>query len=181
MSTEAIESKNTQEPEYKPRIYVACLAAYVSGHLHGEWIEPSDTVEGLQKQINQVLKSSPVEDAEEWAIHDYDGFQNLGEYPGLENIVKVGAAYSEHGQEMVDDFFENHGVDYALDTLENIEDEYHGQWDSFSEFAYQLAEDTIPELNDDSILSRYFNYDAFADDLEFDYHMGSNGHVWGKY
>lgn len=180
MSAELIESKNTQEAEYKPSIYIACLAAYNSGHLHGKWVEPADTVEGLQEQINQVLKSSPVEDAEEWAIHDYDNFYNLGEYPNLEDVVKLAAAYKEHGQDMVDDWMEYH-CESGLEHLESIEDDYHGQWDSFKDFAYQLAEDTIPELNDDNILSRYFDYDSFANDLEHDYHMGGNGHIWGMY
>ena len=59
------------------QIYVACLAAYNSGVLHGEWITPAKDVEELQAQINKVIKSTPAPDAEEWAIHDYNDFPNL--------------------------------------------------------------------------------------------------------
>lgn len=52
-----------------PRIYVACLAAYNSGRLHGAWIDASQDVDDIWNELKQVLASSPVPDAEEWAIH----------------------------------------------------------------------------------------------------------------
>lgn len=51
-----------------PEIYVACLASYNSGILHGEWIEVTDE-ETVRKEIRKILAASPVEDAEEYAIH----------------------------------------------------------------------------------------------------------------
>ena len=59
------------------KVYIACLAAYNSGTLHGEWIEPSSDVEELSEQIKAILKKSPAPDAEEWAFHDYDDFPNI--------------------------------------------------------------------------------------------------------
>lgn len=40
----------------KPRIYVACLAAYNSGHLHGEWINADQDEEDIFADINDVLR-----------------------------------------------------------------------------------------------------------------------------
>lgn len=40
------------------RIYVACLASYNSGKLHGTWIDVVD-VEAMQEEIHAVLASSP--------------------------------------------------------------------------------------------------------------------------
>ena len=48
-----------------PQIYVACLAAYNSGHLHGKWITPKTDKEELEEQFEEVIKTSPVADAEE--------------------------------------------------------------------------------------------------------------------
>ena len=30
---------NSLKTKFEPRIYVACLAAYNNGHLHGAWID----------------------------------------------------------------------------------------------------------------------------------------------
>ena len=51
-----------------PRIYVACLAAYNSGCLHGRWIEAT-TPDEIWEQVRAMLADSPEPDAEEWAIH----------------------------------------------------------------------------------------------------------------
>jgi antirestriction protein len=53
------------------RIYVACLAAYNSGYLHGVWIDATADIDDIQDQINSMLESSPIEDAEEYAIHEF--------------------------------------------------------------------------------------------------------------
>jgi len=150
------------------QIYVACLAAYNSGYLHGEWITPKADKEELQEQINKVLKSSPIKEAEEWAIHDYNDFPNLGEYPGIENIIKVQEAIDEHGADVVSAFLEN----WSIEDLNHVGDAYYGKYDNFTEFAEQLAHDTIEGLNDDSTLARYFNYEAWECDLSLDYHEG---------
>ena len=68
-------------------IYVACLAAYNNGKLHGCWIDATQELDDIQDQINSMLASSPEEDAEEYAIHDYEGFGSyrLGEYEGIDS------------------------------------------------------------------------------------------------
>ena len=52
----------------RPRIYVACLAAYNSGCLHGRWIDAT-TPDEIWEQVRAMLADSPEPDAEEWAIH----------------------------------------------------------------------------------------------------------------
>ena len=56
------------------RIYEADLAAYNNGKLHGVWINVSDDLDGIHEQINAMLAESPEGFAEEYAIHDYEGF-----------------------------------------------------------------------------------------------------------
>ena len=56
------------------RIYVADQAAYNAGHLHGVWIDATLELDDIQGQVDAMLAASPVEDAEEYAIHDFEGF-----------------------------------------------------------------------------------------------------------
>lgn len=53
------------------RIYVADLAAYNSVKLHGVWIDACADLDSIKEQVESLLESSPVEMAEEYAIHDY--------------------------------------------------------------------------------------------------------------
>lgn len=50
------------------RIYVADLAAYNNGKLHGVWINACDDLDDIQDQINKMLSESPEEFAEELRI-----------------------------------------------------------------------------------------------------------------
>ena len=52
----------------RPRIYVACLAAYNNGRLHGAWIDAT-TPDEIRTEVRAMLAASPEPDAEEWAIH----------------------------------------------------------------------------------------------------------------
>lgn len=152
------------------KIYVACLAAYNNGILHGEWIDASSDVEELQEGVDKVLKSSPMPDAEEYAIHDYDEFPNLGEYPGLEGIARTtevieGSDLSEDATRAV--------IDYAddLDQAESILSDNHGVWDSFQDYADEWADEQMAcyQGKENDWLKRYFDYEKHANEIEGDY------------
>lgn len=82
-----------------PRIYVACLAAYNNGYLHGEWIDADQDEEAIFVEIHAMLLRSPVPSAEEYAIHDYEGFHGveLKEYSAISTVVRIAAFLAEHG------------------------------------------------------------------------------------
>ena len=151
----------------EPKIYVACLASYNSGYLHGEWITPKKDKEELQEQINDILKSSPIKNAEEWAIHDYDDFPNLGEYPQLDDIIKIQEAITEHGKYVVNAFLEH----WSIEDLDHIEEAYYGEYKNFSEFADQLADEIILIDCPDNV-KPYFDYEKWERGLSYDYHEG---------
>ena len=168
--TQAIVEGNKGQEIDKPSIYVACLAAYNSGYLHGSWIVPSTDKEELQEQINKVIKSSPVSDAEEWAVHDYNNFPNLGEYPALNSIVDVQEAMEAFEPSIVHGYIENihhSNVDFSS-LVGDIEEAFIGTYDSFREYADDTAEDTML-LDCPDHIRNYFDYDAFARDLEYDH------------
>ena len=83
-----------------PRIYAACLAAYNNGHLHGRWIDATQDPEAIQAEISEMLGKSPIPLTEEWAIHDYEGFEGatLHEYSGIEKVAAMAAFIVERGK-----------------------------------------------------------------------------------
>ncbi|KCZ89741.1 antirestriction protein ArdA [Hyphomonas jannaschiana] len=144
------------------RIYVACLAAYNNGILHGAWIDAQQGVEAINADIQKMLRASPIEGAEEYAVHDYEGFEglSLSEYEGIQQIVDKAEFIAEHGTlgaELANYFGDLESAQTAL------EDHYAGEFHSVSEFAEQITEETteIPES-----LRFYIDYERMARDLE---------------
>ncbi|MGF6599815.1 antirestriction protein [Paraburkholderia sp. GAS448] len=155
------------------RIYVACLASYNSGILHGEWIDTEGKdADDIQDEVNAMLRASPcpnvvvtcphcdgdreicdpatsemrasptckgtgqVPSAEEWAIHDHEGFGGLlGEYDSFERVAQLDAALEEHGEAFLA-FLSAFGSDADIDRFG---DAYRGEYDSERAFAEEWA------------------------------------------
>lgn len=72
------------------RIYVACLAAYNSGRLHGVWIDCfGKGAEEIKAEVGAMLKASPEPGAEDWAIHDYESPVPIGEYTSFDDVALI--------------------------------------------------------------------------------------------
>lgn len=157
------------------RVYIACLAAYNNGRLHGEWVDLDGLdADDLQEKINAVLASSPIPNAEEWAFHAYEGLPTtLGENPSLELVCKLAELLEEHG-EAFGVWFENGTCD-GMDPDE-LEDSflevYAGEHDSPADFAENLLEDLGELRGCPETLRRYFDYAAYGRDLVL------GGDVW---
>jgi len=145
-----------------PAIYVACLAAYNSGYLHGKWIDATQGKDAIWEEINAVLESSPIEDAEEYAIHDYEGFpkSSIGEYTSIDTVVELAEFMDEHGDlgEMVLDHFCG-DIEDAEKAIEN----YAGEYQSLADFAEEISDGcyNIPEA-----LQYYIDWQSMGRDME---------------
>lgn len=146
-----------------PRIYVACLAAYNNGILHGAWIEADRDAWAIWADVRDMLARSPIEGAEEHAIHDYEGFGpvRIEEYTGIEQVAAIAAFIAEHG-ELGAALLEHFGNDLG-EAREAMEDRYYGCHDSLADYMQEVTEETtaIPES-----LRAYIDYDAMAHDAE---------------
>ena len=159
-------TQSQQNPEQaestEPRIYVACLAAYNNGHLHGVWSDAAQDVEDIQSDIVAMLAASPIPLAEEWAIHDFEGFEGaeIGEYTSIETVVKIAGFVSEHG-ELGGKLLAHFGGD--LEDAQSAFENYAGQHKSLADFAQELTEETteVPQS-----LVYYIDYVAMARDME---------------
>lgn len=153
----------TSTPEARrPRIYVACLAAYNNAILHGRWIEAT-TPEDIQNQVRDMLAASPEPSAEEWAIHDHEGFQgcDLSEYASFESVCDLADFIEEHG-ELGAKIYEYFGGD--LSDARAAFDDYAGEYASKAEFAEQLFEETGAEIPTN--LQYYIDWKSLARDME---------------
>lgn len=136
-----------------PRIYVASLSDYNNGILHGSWIDADQNADMIQEEIDEMLASSPTakkygEPAEEWAIHDYEGFPSLHDYESLELVAAYGQAIEEHGEAMCAFLTIYEGDSGNL--VSSFRDRYYGEFNSHEEFVDNyLAEtgmwDEVPE------------------------------------
>src|ERR1039458_3263956 len=86
-----VEIRPEQEPRLAPRIYAASLSDYNSGRLDGEWIDADQEADELAADVQAMHDASPTPGAEEWAVHDYEGFVpvRLSEYETLATISRV--------------------------------------------------------------------------------------------
>ncbi len=161
-----------------PRVYIACLASYNAGILHGKWTDAIDA-DAVNEAIADVIKTSTRPDAEEWAIHDYEGFGNLsttlGENPYIDALCAVGEWLNDYDDKaVVEAYLEDFGT--GIDTIYEVkdakadfEDRYQGSWNCFTDFATEMFHECYPEVPD--YLQNYIDYDAFARDLSYDYHV----------
>ena len=147
----------------EPKIYVACLAAYNSGRLHGAWIRANQDENAIRAEIAVMLSRSPIVVAEEYAIHDFEGFEGatVGEYTSVGAVAAMASFIVEHGElggAVLAHFGGN--LDEAREALES---RYLGQYQSLADYAEQTVWSSIviPES-----LQYYIDWDAMARDWE---------------
>lgn len=146
-----------------PRIYVACLASYNAGILHGRWIDVTDPDE-IRAGVAAMLAASPEPFSEEWAIHDYEGFEGaeISEYAGFDHVCELADFIEERGK-LGAKLIEHFGG--RLDEARAAFEDYAGEYKNLEDFACEFTEQTgvkIPES-----LANYIDYAAMGRDLEY--------------
>lgn len=181
----------TTTPDIK--IYVASLSDYNSGILHGVHVDLVETtdIDEVWEKVNTMLAASPATKryggvAEEWAIHDHEGFggYSISEYASIATLVKVAGLIAEHGEAFT--AFLANGNDADDDIEERFTDAYAGTWDSEKAYVEGLVDDcgfkglTSAQIDE---LSGYLDWDAITRDLMQDYWSadGSDGTMIFRY
>ncbi len=144
-----------------PKIYVACLAAYNEGKLHGKWINADQDADCIYEEIREMLSESPVPNAEEWAIHDVEDFYgcHIEEYADIDFVAELAAFISEHGK--VGAVLLQY-LNFEIEEAKVWMDErYCGIHDSEEDFAEETMEEiySIPDY-----LQNYIDYKRVAHD-----------------
>ena len=156
-----------------PRIYVASLGDYNEGRLHGVWIEAAIGDDELYRRVRTMLAGSPMPGAEEWAIHDFEGFCGIDvrEHESLPAVGRLARGIVTHGAAFAA-FVRLVGAEYVTDDAD-FEDAYLGWFESMVDFARHTADDLGLEDQLDRLtgaLRPYVavDYDLFARDLGHD-------------
>ena len=114
--------------------------------------------------MNAVPMLKDQVSAEEWAIHDYEGFEGfrIEEYDSFEHVAEIAALIEEHGPAYA--AYASHvGEDYA--TSGGFEEAYNGEHDSEEAVAEQLIDDLYNLDDMMGSLASYFDYEKYARDL----------------
>lgn len=156
------------------RIYVASLSDYNAGILHGVWIDcEGKSADDIMDEVRAMLKASPAarkygEIAEEWAIHDHEGFGSLiGEYTGFDTVAELVEAYEELGDDdlwpLYLEWLDHYG-DSEFNAVEAFWEAYSGTYRTVGDWAAELNEGCfdIPKA-----LENYIDWDAMGRDAEF--------------
>lgn len=176
------------------RIYVASLSDYNNAILHGVWLDLEDYSDSddLQEAITAMLASSPFGNsdfakkhgllAEEYAIHDYEGFPQgtISEHSGLSSVWELWERYEQaENDDNLEAFLAYEQLfdgDYS-----DFEDRYRGYYDSEEAFAEELLEETGELSSIPENLRYYFDYEAYARDLFCCDFTMQDGYVFWNY
>lgn len=153
-----------------PRIYVASLADYNAGRLHGRWIDATLSPDAIRDEVRAMLQESEEELAEEWAIHDYENFSpvRLSEWETFEDVSEMARNIVEYGQlyaEVLAYFGDRGGL---AESRKALEENYRGAFSSVGRYAESFVEevyaDVLSKLPD--FIRREIDYDAIGRDME---------------
>lgn len=114
-----------------------------------------------------------VPSAEEWAIHDFEGLPStFGEYCGLQAVADYVALCDEFSHIDSDDMAAIVADFGTVDAArEALGDNFVGIYPAFKDYAEEAADEMLAGHGGlPDIMSRYFDYDAWARDLRHDMH-----------
>lgn len=153
-----------------PRAYVACLASYNASMLHGAWID-LDGTEDIEDAIENIMMTSPIRDAEEWALHDHENCGRLSEMTELSELMSIADAYEECERRNIDwdaflAFCDHVGEDPTEGQITKFEDSFAGSDTSLETWCERFLDDNGLLENLCEHLRLYFNFQAYARDME---------------
>lgn len=163
-----------------PRVFVTCLAAYNSGHLHGKWYDVTSEPDDLRQAIQEVLATSPEPGAEEWFYTDWSGIPETiaGEYADVEDLCQWAHEVEDAEQRGLDtaafwEYVDDQGQPEVEGIAERAADDYIGHYDSLADFAEEFVEerDGIPDARPIEMrgtvvdVLQHIDYEAIGRDL----------------
>ena len=161
----------------EPRIWPGCLNCYNSGRLVGHWFGVTEVAD---VDLAAVHRGSGVDwrraGCEEIWCLDIDDLPVHREM-GLIEAAQWGERFTEAGESWPalcawvasGDYIAEGDTD--LPVLGEFEDRFCGQWPSFRDYAFDLADQIglLHGLDPESAAVRYFGWDSWIRDLSADY------------
>ena len=168
-----MKNESEQGDSDHPRIYVSTYAKYNDGSLEGEWVDLTDfdTYEDFVDYCSELHKD---ENDPEFMVQDFENFPKKWYHesglPSEDEFNKINEYYlmsdiEKSAYEAFIDCTDNEDID-------DFHEAYQGQFESASDFAYDLVDSLGWDGIGSNAIDMYFDYDAFGRDLMFDYHIG---------
>lgn len=166
----------------EPRCFLSCLQCYNEGRLIGDWYAATEAAEVTTSQLHGrpipentheelwCLDIDNIPMDREMSPHEagqwgevYEELDSPEQWPALCAWVRSGSYVAQ--------------CDTDLPCVGDFQERYAGQWPSFRDYAFQLAEDIdlFDGLDEDSVVVRYFDWDSWIRDLAMDYSVESDG------
>ena len=156
-----------------PRVWIGCLACYNEGRLIGDWFDAATADEVATYDIHGA--HSRADSHNELWVFGHENIPASGELDLL-TAAEWGRVYEEVDPEQwpalcawveSGDYVAEGTGD--LPSVSDFEECYRGHWDTFAEYAENLADaigllDDVPEK-----IALYFDWSAWTRDIEFDY------------
>lgn len=152
------------------KIYLNTWGAYNEGCIGYGWMTPDEA--------RNFIEEDPERDGGEWFIADIDNYLGVEfgslDYANVEEIIDTIEALEELEDYELDEVIALMEYKGTKDAQEAIDDR-----DSYTFFAdldqYHDCCDELLEFNGNEMLERYFDYDAYHRDCDFDIYEASNG------
>ena len=163
-------------------VYVGTYKKYNEGSLFGMWIDLEAVSDA--EEFFEVCRALHSDEADpEFMIQDYQGFPEelYHESMSEDDVQKVleYVALDDDDREMLEAFCECYGGDATdTDNIEDVRERCMGQFDRFQDFADQCADEELACMNAPEFCTRYFDYEAYARDLKFDFSVSNNGYIF---
>lgn len=159
----------------KPRAWIGCLTCYNHGDLVGNWFPATKaagaTIAGVHADhdVNHRIRG-----CDELWVFDHEHIPVRGEMDPL-RAAEWGARITEVPAEQRAAFIAWARTDHRVLDAENLpvisafNERYCGTWETFLEYAEHLVEKlgVLDGASDEA--RRYFDYDAYAHDISYDY------------
>ena len=153
-----------------PRAWIGCLACYNAGSLVGDWFDAATADEVTTADVHGRASSHD----ELWCF-DHENIPVKGEMSPADAAAwgRAIAEVDEHLRPALLAWVESGDYvtegDTDLPSISDFEERYHGHWESFEDYARELA-DVIGLLADvPEEIARYFDWSAWTRDLAFDH------------
>lgn len=159
------------------RIYVGTYAKYNNGNLFGKWLDLEDYSD-KNEFLEACRELHADEEDPELMFQDWEGIPNgmVGECTVDEKCWELMDAFNNHDEGAVRAYIECFGNWDECD----FQDRYKGQYDSWRDFAEEFVDETgyLYEMPDH--LRNYFDYDAYARDLKYDFCEEDGYYFWNN-
>lgn len=164
------------------KIYVGTYAKYNNGSIFGKWLTLSDYSD-LSEFYDACRELHKDEEDPEFMFQDYETPEllngKISECGIDEDIFKLAEALEGKDIDMISAYVSLMGEKLTPELIEQAEERFYGQFDSYTDLAEDYAEQTgmlskVPES-----IQRYFDFEAFGRDLSYDF-MEENGYYFNN-